>query len=134
MTKINLTYSEQLAHPLWQKKKAEVMARDGFKCVRCGSGERTLQVHHKEYKKRRMAWQYDLNDLETLCWQCHRKEHFDKPIAPAKQWEGIIENTQTPTQQKILMLQERLKDPLPDDHQEEILSHIIRLQKEVRNG
>lgn len=34
-----------------------------------------LQVHHKKYIQNRMLWEYDDNDLLTLCESCHREEH-----------------------------------------------------------
>jgi 5-methylcytosine-specific restriction endonuclease McrA len=42
------TYSEKLTHPKWQRKRLEILNRDGFKCVLCGNEEMQLQIHHKE--------------------------------------------------------------------------------------
>jgi len=37
-------------HPLWQKKKYEIMDRAGWQCQECGSFDMTLQAHHRYYQ------------------------------------------------------------------------------------
>jgi hypothetical protein len=66
------TYSEKLTHPKWQRKRLEILNRDGFKCVLCGNEEMQLQIHHKEYKKGNQPWEYQNSVLVTLCKCCHR--------------------------------------------------------------
>jgi len=68
-------YSEQLKSPKWQKKRLEIMQRDGFKCVLCMNEDDTLAVHHKKYIKGRDVWDYDNESLITLCEKCHSKTH-----------------------------------------------------------
>jgi 5-methylcytosine-specific restriction endonuclease McrA len=54
----------------WERLRDEIIARDDGKCVRCGS-TKDLQVHHKD-------WNHTNNDpsnLETICGECHRREH-----------------------------------------------------------
>jgi hypothetical protein len=72
MSTKKLTYSEQLAHPNWQRKRLEILNRDSFECTDCGSKENQLHVHHKYYKKGKMAWDYPDDCLITLCGQCHK--------------------------------------------------------------
>ena len=69
------TYSEKLRHPNWQKKRLEILNRDGFKCVICDDGESTLNVHHSYYEKGRDPWDYNDDSLMTLCDECHEEEH-----------------------------------------------------------
>ena len=66
-----LTYAEQLARPEWQKKRLEILNRDEFRCNTCESNDKTLHVHHKIYLKGRMAWDYEDDNFETLCKDCH---------------------------------------------------------------
>lgn len=66
-----LTYSEKLKDPRWQKKRLEIFQRDEFKCKFCGDAETELQVHHKEYINGRLPWEYDNEKLVTLCCHCH---------------------------------------------------------------
>ena len=66
-----MTYAEKLKDPRWQKKRLDVMQRDGFKCTRCNCDTLTLHVHHLKYLAEREPWQYDLSDLTTLCQDCH---------------------------------------------------------------
>lgn len=49
--------------------KLRAKMRDNFKCVRCGSTE-NLRVHHKKGTK-----SHSLDNLETLCLNCHKAEH-----------------------------------------------------------
>lgn len=64
-------YWELLRRPEWQRKRLEIMQRDGFKCVECGEKERTLNVHHCYYTKGAMPWDYPGEALRTLCEPCH---------------------------------------------------------------
>lgn len=71
-------YKEQLKDGRWQLKKTSVMQRDGFACRCCGvhaSSGITLNVHHIHYKKGAAPWEYDDDELITLCESCHQKTH-----------------------------------------------------------
>lgn len=57
--KENLSYSEKLKHPLWQKKRLEIMQRDDFMCQSCGENDKTLNVHHLKYLKNHEIWDCD---------------------------------------------------------------------------
>lgn len=67
------TYYEKLKDPRWQKKRLEVMQRDGFDCTSCHDGTTsTLNVHHRvAYRKNTDPWDYELDELVTLCESCH---------------------------------------------------------------
>lgn len=67
-----MTYSDQLKHPKWQRKRLEIYQRDNFTCLVCGNTERQLQVHHGVYIKGLMAWEYDNKYLHTVCDPCHK--------------------------------------------------------------
>lgn len=73
-------YAELLRSPLWQKKRLEIMQRDNFTCCKCGCTHKELQVHHIKYIKGRKPWEYDNEDLVTLCNDCHEKHHFNKNL------------------------------------------------------
>ncbi len=75
---ILVRYKDQLKHPRWQRRRLEILERDGFACVRCKNTEQQLQVHHKRYVPGKMAWEHADADLETLCSDCHEAEH-NKP-------------------------------------------------------
>ena len=62
----------------WQKKRLEVMERDGFTCCSCGKGEADgtfLNVHHAYYEKGNAPWEYPADTLYTLCDDCHSEIH-----------------------------------------------------------
>lgn len=68
-------YKKALMHPNWQKMRLQVMLRDNWSCLRCKCSDETLNVHHKDYIKGHLPWEYPLNNFETLCHICHKKEH-----------------------------------------------------------
>lgn len=66
-----MTYAEQLKHPLWQKKRLEVLSRENFTCQDCGNTKITLHVHHRYYVSNRYAWEYPDFCYKVLCKNCH---------------------------------------------------------------
>jgi hypothetical protein len=100
-----LTYSEQLRHPNWQRRRLEMLNAAGFVCQCCKTVDKTLHVHHKQYFKGRMAWEYEDKELLVLCEDCHTQEHvyLDElrgEIAysrrPAKELAQIIRGSSIP--------------------------------------
>lgn len=67
------TYSEKLKDPRWQKKRLEILNRDNFTCVECGSDLDTLHIHHIAYINCD-PWDIDNSLLLTLCEECHKEE------------------------------------------------------------
>jgi hypothetical protein len=70
-----MTFAEQIKHPNWQKKRLEVLDGAGWECENCGAKDVTLNVHHKQYVKGRMYWEYERHELACLCEECHQQEH-----------------------------------------------------------
>ena len=68
------SYYELLKDPRWQRKRLEVMQRDGFRCLDCDDDAKTLNVHHIRYRRGKKPWEYDDGDLETLCEDCHERQ------------------------------------------------------------
>lgn len=68
-------YSEQIKSPKWQKRRLDILNRDNFTCQICGCTEKTLHVHHTIYIPEKQIWEYEDNQLITLCEDCHSKEH-----------------------------------------------------------
>jgi len=67
-------YYKELKSSKWIKRRNEILKKDNYKCVRCGS-EKNLQVHHVKYIENRKAWNYPDELLITLCKDCHRITH-----------------------------------------------------------
>lgn len=63
------TYYEKLRDPRWQKRRLEIMKRDGFACRDCGDSKSTLNVHHCHYAK--TPWEANEKVLLTVCEDCH---------------------------------------------------------------
>ena len=80
------TFSKERLGELWwairgmeDNMKACVLIRDNFKCVRCSS-EKRLTFHHKFIRVKPPTKEYSMKRhsmemVETLCRDCHNKEH-----------------------------------------------------------
>jgi hypothetical protein len=76
----------------WKAYCAEQIKLHGGVCAHClrGSPEVVLQVHHRDYIKGRLPWEYPYNECDVLCRGCHAKEHGK--VMPSKDWEFIGED------------------------------------------
>jgi len=66
-----MPYEEYLQTPEWRQKREQALVRDNYCCRLCNSDER-LHVHHQTYERRGNE---DLEDLTTLCEECHERFH-----------------------------------------------------------
>jgi len=59
------------------------MERDSFCCASCKSNENALNVHHLYYKPNTKIWEYDNEEMITICENCHDYFHnyMNKSIA-----------------------------------------------------
>jgi hypothetical protein len=90
-----MTYEEKLKHPLWQKKRLEILNRDKWKCKLCKDSETTLHVHHIDYESKSNPWDVSSKNLVTLCQHCHHEveilkdeNEFDKIIIEKINWDS----------------------------------------------
>lgn len=88
-----MTYSQQLRDRRWQRKRLEILERDGWRCrdPKCKEPENdavVLIVHHRIYRPGKMAWEYAEADLLTLCERCHDKVHERNRQPQAELIEG----------------------------------------------
>lgn len=74
-----LSYYEQLHHPLWKRKRIEILKRDDYKCSICGSSLHKLEVHHLCYLPDLLAWEYDNELMVTVCKKHHLQLTYDLP-------------------------------------------------------
>ena len=63
---------EVLRGAAYERRRHEVLERDDYTCVHCGS-EYFVEVHHKQ--KRSILRDDRMDNLVTLCISCHSKEH-----------------------------------------------------------
>lgn len=74
---MNKSYRELLMDPRWQRKRLEILHRDGFKCTNtawCPSDEgASLHIHHLTYTKGAPPWECKDSDVVTLCAYCHEE-------------------------------------------------------------
>lgn len=67
-------YEHLLKDERWKLFRLRVMSERGCSCEYCGSTE-TIQIHHTEYIKGRLPWEYDIKDMRVLCKKCHQRIH-----------------------------------------------------------
>lgn len=60
-------------YPEYKALRTMVFQRDGYLCIRCGSGKR-LHCHHKVSLKNDFSKAFDPDNCETLCNSCHIRE------------------------------------------------------------
>ena len=65
--------------PGWIERARQTKALDGYACQHCGS-QYNLTVHHKRYDPYKEIWEYVDEDLITLCWDCHKAQHYDSAV------------------------------------------------------
>lgn len=75
MSKQKQQYLQYLKSEHWQTLRRAAFERDGYKCIRCRSPRR-IGGHHKRYRADLNSCTVD--DIETLCWRCHRGWHAEK--------------------------------------------------------
>lgn len=75
MAKDNRPYWEKLQDVRWQKLRLKALEEAGWECTGCLATDKTLNVHHRIYRKNAEPWEYGLADLAVLCVDCHKDEH-----------------------------------------------------------
>jgi hypothetical protein len=74
-----VSYEQLLRDPRWQKKRLQILERDGWKCRACFKESETLHVHHLAYRNGTNPWDYNERVLLTLCESCHDLAHRKTP-------------------------------------------------------
>lgn len=74
------TYEDKLKHPMWQRRRLEILNRDDWQCTLCGDFNSPLHVHHRYYEGDN-PWDVPDDALVTVCEKCHDKEHKNLPKA-----------------------------------------------------
>jgi len=93
----------------YRRFREAVLARDGYKCVKCGSTE-FLTVHHLVPLRDDPTQLLRVEDGQTLCWKCH--EALNKAEAGRRVW---------------LISKPKDQKPYAESHKlEEVLSEIKR--------
>lgn len=84
MQQSSSNYSDKLKDPRWQKKRLKILERDKWRCQICTSETDTLNVHHLEYTPGLMPWEYNDEELLTVC------EHHHEFISTCKMPKALI--------------------------------------------
>ncbi len=65
-------YDDYMQSKAWDKKRRQRLKLDGYTCQECGATDAPLDVHHLTYER---FGREDMDDLKSLCRQCHDREH-----------------------------------------------------------
>ncbi|MGL5712626.1 MAG: HNH endonuclease [Paraclostridium sp.] len=80
-----IEYDDYINSYEWKILRRQVIRRDLKRCRNCGTNRKQLHVHHLTYER---FGNERLDDLMTLCVDCHRYIHREKDkyanIAPVK--------------------------------------------------
>lgn len=68
-----MTYHEYIDSPEWRERVNHYKELAGRRCQECGATTR-LTGHHRHYLN---IGNEPPDDIEILCWPCHRKRHPD---------------------------------------------------------
>ena len=114
----------------WQKLRLEILERDQWKCVICGSKDSHLNVHHPVYHPYAEGpWDYDHEQLITLCRRCHEDEHLYLPETKANVLLAIVSlGFQTHREMYCFI------DCLSVLTKEQLLKNFINASEEFKNG
>jgi 5-methylcytosine-specific restriction protein A len=87
----------------WRRVRFLAKRRDNFACVRCGSRAR-LEVHHVKRVKDAPERAFDLDNLQTLCRECHARETEEElgraPNAEQIAWRRAVAELARPKQER----------------------------------
>lgn len=75
MSRRKFEYLQYLKSEHWDLLRNQAFERDGWRCQKCNS-KHNLQGHHKRYRKD--LYKCTVDDIETLCFGCHRHHHKRK--------------------------------------------------------
>lgn len=104
------TYSEKLKDPRWVKLRKKVIERDNHICQLCYE-EGALQVHHSQgYRVGLEPWEYELEELITLCPACHSRISDGIKRAQELIWEMAQNVNQI---ESLVILMEEVKNISP---------------------
>ena len=95
--------------PFWRDLAIRTKQRARHHCERCGDQQR-LQAHHKVYRNR---WEdTQLDDLECLCWHCHKLEHqlampSKKKLNKIRRWQKGLKTLNSKQRRRLKRLKAR---------------------------
>ena len=72
----------------WAAVRLAVLDRDGWRCTRCGKAGK-LEVHHVHHLEKGGA-EYDVDNLRTLCLDCHHVTHSKLIPHAVQRWRDLV--------------------------------------------
>lgn len=90
----------------WQVLRQEVLERDNWQCVKCGTRRGRLEVDHVRPVRNAPDRAFDKRNLQSLCGPCHTKKTrvecgHPEPSPERRAWASAVASmTATSTRQK----------------------------------
>ena len=69
-----MKYKDYLKSDYWKILRGKRLKLDNYKCIRCGKTS-NLEVHHNTYISRGYGVSDEIDNLITLCRDCHQEQH-----------------------------------------------------------
>ena len=76
----------------WERVRRAAKERDGWRCVKCGLAGPKLEVHHLVELHKGGA-PYDLLNVATYCYRCHRVAHGYSESEKKSRWKALVKHT-----------------------------------------
>lgn len=76
--------------PSWERQRIQAFKRDGHRCTDCKKAGR-LEVHHVLPLSE--GGRNDLDNLKTLCRDCHISMHGRQITAQESEWDALVAET-----------------------------------------
>lgn len=85
-----IPHAEQLKRPEWKYYRLYVAVVRKYTCELCGQKtHKKFNIHHKEYKKGLMLWQYPIDGVMFLCAFHHFKVHSPEILSKTNSFKSI---------------------------------------------
>lgn len=125
-------YIEYLNSPEWRAVREQRLTKDKYTCRACGN-TKNLQVHHLSYSN---IYHEKMEDLVTLCQECHSRLHKEKNDIKNAQEEKRKEKFN-----KAMSGNEEIIERLSEDMKklklisiDELLSHINPILEKIKSS
>jgi len=73
-----MPYKDYLQTDEWKARRTAYLKTVGYRCEVCNTNDKTLNIHHRTYKRRGNEWN---KDLIALCHDCHGIFHLNSKLA-----------------------------------------------------
>ena len=103
-----MDYRQKLLDGRWQRKRLQILERDGFSCQQCRRQD-NVQIHHNWYLKNMEPWDYSGEQLITLC-----SVHHDEITEIQKKLKQLLSESGPELQKEVYEVLLAKKTAIPE--------------------